>query len=509
MTVSLPTVPTAATTAPPAGSTNTGPATPAASRNVDALKLARLQAAARAGSEGVAQFDAAQNSVGQQRAAQAAGLAADARSAGYAGPTVGGAPSVLSGALHAGLSPYEQALASGKANFTQDIAQGLAASEAYLKEAQAAPPVRSGSGGGGGGGGSSKPISNTALLADLKGVAAQLRAQQLAAINLTGQKTEAAADTTAIQQGGLANRLAEYKRFEDPRTVPALPRPINTRGRPGTPGAPARPTPIDAAPSSNPITPQIDASNRRYMGFKDLAERVLPQQFQKAYFTTPSQEIAGSPEIMAQLAAAGLADRVPQVLTPSVDKTWLTATQGLLPKAAAVAAKPAGKPLPVPYTDAAKAAGIPPQGVSTLLGTVYLKGGYAPAKNDKGQFIDSNGQVTKTPSYYVNSTGTKVSPRGATGNLVDDIMSAASEKAKAGYDPASFIAWLTADPNFGQFVPADNVPLARYTQPQLALALALSASRGFFSPSPAVPGIAAHPIPPSVGYQIPDVRSGG
>lgn len=496
-------LPTPATAAKPPPSSGAG--------QVDTIKLQRLQAAARAGSEGVKQFDAAQASVGAERAAQAAGLANDARLSGYAGPTGtpglgGGAPTVLAAQLAGGLSPYQQALASGRQNFSQDIAQGLASSMAYLNEAKAAPPVRKGgSGGGGGGGGSSKPISNTALLADLKGVAAQLRAQQLAAINLQGQRTETAADTTAINQGGLANRLAEYKRFEDPRTVPAVP--PGTPGSGGVYGPPSRP-PVDAAPSSNPITPKIKALNDRYLGLKDVAERQLPAQFQKAYFTPPGEEITSNPQIMAQLAAAGLADRVPEVLTPNVDKSWLTATQGLLPKAATVAAKPAGKPLPIPYADAAANAGIPERGVTTLLGTQYVKGGYQPSTNDKGEFVDANGNVSKTPSAYINpSTGKPVSAQGATGNLVDDLMAEALARAKAGYDPASFIAWLRSSPDFGRFVPPANLPVERYTQPQLALRLALAASDGFFNVTPAVPSIPSHPIPPSVGYQIPDVRA--
>lgn len=490
--------------APVAAAAPAAPTVTPGSGNVDAIKLARLQAAAHGGSEGVAQFDAAQNSVGAQRATQAAGLAADAKSAGYSGPTMGGgAPTALLGQLGSGLSPYQQALSSGKANFSQDIAQGLAASENYLKEAQAAPRVGKGGSGGGGGGGSSKPISNTALLADLRGAAAQVRAQQLAAINLQGAQTETAATNTAVTQGGVANRLAEYNRFE----APQMGAHFNPDGTPKTtttvpgaqiPGVEGPPKPTTAPIPVNPVRAQIAPLNQRYLGQKQFAEQVLPQDYRKAFLTTPSQEIENNPAIMAQLAAAGLSDRVPQVLTPQVDKSWLTATESLLGKTPAI---PKGKAAPVPYQEAASQLGIPttsakagePSPLDQILGLSYTRDGYF-AVDKNGLRSDQKGFAGL--DHYVNDENKTVSAKTATGTLVPDVTALAQKAASQGLDFASFGEQLEASPYWSR----------AWNDPTLGpgMALALTVAKGLFEPSAAVP---AQQRLPQVGYQIPDVRA--
>lgn len=402
------------------------------SQTVDQQKLDRLTAAAQGGQQGLNEYDASQQSVAGERATMAAGLASDAKSAGYSGPALGGAPSVLSGQLNAGVNPYQTALANDRADFTQNLHAGLQANSTYLDavkaaEAPALAAARSGSGGSGGGrsGGSAKPLTDTELTKVLLQAAAQQQAQHVSQINqseqtaASGEKT-AAADV-AYQPTGPAFLPGEKLDLPSQR--------IATQGPP-SPAQPAGPSTTNpqltsalAARAASIASSRFQSKKAEQAAASILQTRVARQQRVEGESILPiAQSLAQ--QASAQSGDPTIAQRASYLLTPSVEETYRNAISAGLPKLSTAASKPA----PVDTAVAAKALGLSGGALSSALGQTYVRSGYKP--DGAGGYLSDIGKAARANA--------------ATGNLVNDIVASARIAASRGFD---YQSWLDQGAN--------------------------------------------------------------
>lgn len=384
-----------------------GPGTAAAT--IDQTKLDRLTAIAKGGKEGLAQYDAAQASLAQERATMAKGLTAEAQSAGFHGPTVAGAPIALAGQVNAGLSPFDAALAADKASFGRNIAQGGIANLRYLDMAKAAiaPALAAKAAGGGGGGrggsggtGNLGNLTDTQLRQALISAAASARSQQIAAIHEAETRAARGADQSGYinlsgpQFANEVNQIQWSRNSSAPPAPPPSPRVRSGLANLGAAQPPAQ-LPLVTA-TANAAQAKVD----QYQ--KLLAQRVAQQQSTERAPIIPLATQIGQQAGVDPLLLSSL-------LGPSQEAAYQRAIAATLPKTAKTAA---AKPGPVPYEQAAQLAGLRAADIPKILGLNY----------DTGR-VDSKGNRVK-------------------GNLVTDVVDTARDMANRGFDLTSYTQYL-------------------------------------------------------------------
>lgn len=436
------------------------------SQTVDQQKLDRLTAAAQGGQQGLNEFDASQKSVAGERASMAAGLASDAKSAGYVGPALGGAPSVLSGQLNAGLNPYQTALTNDRAEFGQNLRAGLQANTTYLDAVKAAEApslaARGGSGGGGGGrsGSSGKPLTDTELTKVLLQAAAQQQAAHVGQIN---QSEQAAASGEKVAATNLANNptgpaLPAGARLDLPSTV-------QTAGNgPQLGNGPSEANPqlaqALAARAASISSSRFQSKKAEQAAASILQTRVARQQRVEGESILPiAQSLAQ--QASAQSGDPTIAQRASYLLTPSVEETYRNALKSSLPKVS-TSTPSAG---PTPFPDAARSAGISAGDIPKALGENY-------------HYKDSKGQI-------VQGTG-----------IVNDLIAAAKRAASSGYDKTSFLELLQQN--------APYLTAALNNRPNIAR-FADAVIDGFW---PQAPQVATNPYVAYYNQQFPPVPVG-
>lgn len=394
-----------------------------AANTIDQEKFDRLKAIAQGGKEGLAQYDASQKSLYNERATMAAGLADESKSAGFHGATKRGAPVALTHQLEAGISPFAQALAADKASFTRNVAQGGIANMRYLDQAKAAiaptlAAARSGGGGGGGGKGTGNPgnLTDTQLKNALIAEAAKARSSQIESIHASAEA--AAAAFTAGKKAQAPGPLPAYfsggpSQVPTPGGIHVAPTPgsqVPTPGGQHTPGGDFAETQRRAAAAYAAALHARDVSatnNRRVETLREL----IPQRARE------QQQLSSAPIVpfARQLGQQAGLDPLflESILTPEVERTYQNALKATLPK---VEAQADVKPGPVAFTTAAHRLGLSPEETRRALGLKYDRG------------VDDKGKAN------------------APGFLAQDIIDNASEAAKRGYDYESFIALLDNDP---------------------------------------------------------------
>lgn len=364
---------------------------------IDQLKLERLQATAQGGAAGRAQYDAAQSSVAQEKAAQAAGLASDARSAGYAGPSLGGAPVALGGQLNSYVDPYSTAISGAKTAFGQDLAQGAIASLRYMdavKAAEAPSLAAKGSGGGSGGGGGGSSVgklTDTQLRNALIAAAARARSDQVGAINQSEAKAAGA-------YGQAINRSSV-----DPGITAAA-------GLFGvTPGQGA---PAPAGGGFGAVAAKAGQGVSSGPSFADeLASKAAAVKALYEQRVARQQRVETSPivPLATQIGTQSGVDplKLSEILGPSQEATYQRALAATLPK---LTTPKLPKAEPVPFEQAAQQLGISADAGRKALGVKY-------------SYPQPNGKVY-------------------TGSIVNDVIAAARTAFEHGYDETSFATLL-------------------------------------------------------------------
>lgn len=448
-----------------------------AAQQIDQQKFDRLKSVAEGGKEGLAQYDAAQASVAAERAHMASGLASEARTAGYHGPAIAGAPVGTLHPLDAGLSPFNAALSADKASFSRNIVQGGIANLRYLDQAKAAigptlAAARKGGGGGGGGGkGSGNPgnLTDTQLRQALLSAASEARKAQIAAIHESETRAARGANQAGYIDVSGPQYASEVNRIKWSNSAPAPTLPPSPRQRSGLANIAA------AAPVSAPVplvTAAANAAQAKVGQYqKLLAQRVAAQRSTETAPIVPLATQIGTQAGIDPLLLSGL-------LGPSQEATYQRALAAQLPKTT----KPVTpKSMPIPVAKAASTAGLNSDEASKALGVTYLRPGYTGNSKDG----------------YTSDTGSKAHGKDAVGNLVQDITSRARTAAGQGFDFNAFIASLDS------YLPASVVKAA-----PAAVKLAAAIAQGYFvtAPQPVAP---VNPYQAYYERQFPPVTFAG